>query len=28
VYDMEQPRGEPQIIMLENLPSEYHRLVF
>jgi len=28
VYDMEQPRGEPQIIMLENLPGEYHRLGF
>ena len=28
VYDMEQPGGEPEEILLENLPSEYYRLSF
>ncbi|MDR2599608.1 MAG: N-6 DNA methylase [Oscillospiraceae bacterium] len=28
VYDMERPGGEPEIIQLENLPSEYYRLSF
>lgn len=28
VYDMEQPTGEPEEILLENLPSEYWRLQF
>ena len=26
VYDMEQPNGEPEEILLENLPKEYYRL--
>ena len=26
VYDMEQPNGEPQVILLENFHKEYHRL--
>ena len=28
VYDMEQPNGEPEQIMLENLGKEYYRLMF
>lgn len=28
VYDMERPRGEPEIIQLENLEREYYRLQF
>lgn len=28
VYDMEQPNGEPEIILLKDLPKEYHRLKF
>ena len=28
VYDMEQPNGEPQIILLEHFHKEYHRLTF
>lgn len=28
VYDMEQPNGEPQVILLENFHKEYHRLTF
>ena len=28
VYDMEQPNGEPEHILLENLGKEYHRLQF
>ena len=28
VYDMESPWGEPEIILLENLPNEYYRLSF
>ena len=28
VYDMEQPNGEPAIILLKDLPKEYHRLKF
>ena len=28
VYDMEQPNGEPQKILLENLEKEYYRLQF
>ena len=28
VYDMERPRGEPEIIQLENLEQEYYRLQF
>jgi len=28
VYDMEQPNGEPQKILLENLEEEYYRLKF
>ncbi len=28
VYDMEKPTGEPEIILLENLPKEYYRLEF
>ena len=28
VYDMEQPNGEPQIILLANLGKEYYRLQF
>ena len=28
VYDMEQPNGEPQVILLENFHKEYHRLEF
>ena len=28
VYDMEQPNGEPERILLENLGKEYHRLQF
>lgn len=28
VYDMEQPNGEPEQILLENLSKEYYRLMF
>ena len=28
VYDMEQPNGEPQVILLEIFHKEYHRLTF
>ena len=28
VYDMEQPNGEPESILLENLGKEYYRLMF
>lgn len=28
VYDMENPNGEPEEILLENLPKEYYRLKF
>ena len=28
VYDMEQPGGTPEVILLENLPKEYYRLSF
>ena len=28
VYDMEQPNGEPEEILLENLEKEYYRLLF
>ena len=28
VYDMEQPGGEPEEILLENLPTEFYRLSF
>lgn len=28
VYDMEKPTGEPEEILLENLPKEYYRLKF
>ncbi|MBQ9879317.1 MAG: methylase, partial [Clostridia bacterium] len=28
VYDMENPNGEPERILLEDLPKEYHRLSF
>ena len=28
VYDMERPSGEPEEILLENLPTEYYRLSF
>ena len=28
VYDMEQPNGEPESILLENLGKEYYRLKF
>ena len=28
VYDMEQPNGEPQVILLKNFHKEYHRLTF
>ena len=28
VYDMEKPSGEPEEILLENLPTEYYRLQF
>lgn len=28
VYDMERPNGEPEQILLENLPKEYYRLQF
>lgn len=28
VYDMERPGGEPEEILLENLPTEYYRLAF
>lgn len=28
IYDMEQPNGEPEQILLENLGKEYYRLIF
>jgi len=28
IYDMERPHGEPEKISLEDLPTEYHRLIF
>ena len=28
IYDMGQPNGEPAVLKLENLPTEYHRLNF
>ena len=28
IYDMERPSGEPEEILLENLPTEYYRLSF
>ncbi|MCD8130514.1 MAG: methylase [Lachnospiraceae bacterium] len=28
VYDMDKPGGDPEIILLENLPQEYYRLQF
>lgn len=28
IYDMEKPRGEPEIIFLKDLPKEYYRLQF
>ena len=28
VYDMERPHGEPEEILLENLPTEFYRLAF
>ncbi|MCD8015254.1 MAG: methylase [Lachnospiraceae bacterium] len=28
VYDMDKPGGDPEIILLENLPKEYYRLQF
>ena len=28
VYDMENPHGDPEIILLKDLPKEYHRLSF
>ena len=28
VYDMERPNGDPEEILLANLPAEYHRLAF
>ena len=28
IYDMENPQGEPEILLLENLPKEYYRLRF
>jgi len=28
IYDMERPGGEPEIVLLENLPTEYYRLSF
>ena len=28
IYDMENPNGEPQEVLLENLPKEYYRLQF
>lgn len=28
VYDMEQPQGEPEVILLENIEKEYYRLQF
>ena len=28
IYDMEQPNGDPEIVMLENLEKEYYRLNF
>lgn len=28
IYDMEKPRGEPEVIFLKDLPKEYYRLQF
>lgn len=28
IYDMEHPSGEPEVLMLENLETEYYRLAF
>ena len=28
IYDMEKPHGEPEVLMLEDLPTEYYRLQF
>ena len=28
IYDMEQPSGEPEIVMLADLGTEYYRLQF
>ncbi len=28
IYDMERPGGDPEIVLLENLPEEYYRLDF
>lgn len=28
IYDMERPDGEPEIVLLANLPSQFHRLDF
>ncbi len=28
IYDMENPRGEPEVILLKDLPKEYYRLQF
>ena len=28
IYDMENPTGEPEVLLLENLPKEYHKLDF
>jgi len=28
IYDMEKPNGEPESILLKNLPKEYYRLQF
>ena len=28
IYDMNKPKGEPEILLLKDLPNEYHRLSF
>ncbi len=28
IYDMNRPKGEPEILLLKDLPKEYHRLSF
>ncbi len=28
IYDMEKPHGEPEVLMLEDLPTDYYRLQF
>ncbi|MCP1103244.1 type I restriction-modification system DNA methylase subunit [Aequitasia blattaphilus] len=28
IYDMNKPSGEPEVVLLENLPTEYYRLSF